>query len=77
MGARYLRTQRGEDAPEAIWEGESEMIWKSGNLKPLVGLSVSWVVIQGAAVAEGSEIPTGEVAVEARDGMAEDMSTHY
>jgi len=38
------------------------MIGKSGNLEPFVGLSVSWVVIQGGAVAEGSETPTGEVA---------------
>ena len=36
--------------------------WKSDDLKPIVSLSVSWVVMQGAAVAESSGAPTGEVA---------------
>jgi len=35
------------------------MIGNSGNLK---SLPVSWVVMQGTAVAEGSGTPTGEVA---------------
>jgi len=38
------------------------MIGESGDLEHFVGLSVSWVVTQGAAVAEGSETRTGEVA---------------
>jgi len=38
------------------------MIGKSGDLKPFMSLSVSWVVIQGTEVAEGSRTPTGEVA---------------
>ena len=38
------------------------MIGKSGDLEHFVGLSVSWVVMQGAAVAESSETPIGEVA---------------
>jgi len=38
------------------------MIGKSGDLERFVSLSVSWVVMQGAAVAEGSEMPIGEVA---------------
>jgi len=35
---------------------------RSGDLEHFVGLSVSWVVMQGAAVAESSETPIGEVA---------------
>jgi len=38
------------------------MIGKSGDLKFFVGLFLSWVVMQRVAVAEGSEIPTSEVA---------------
>jgi len=53
------------------------MVGKSGDLKPFVDLSLSWVVMQGAAVVE---MPIGEVArgrsFEACDGMVE-MSTHY
>jgi len=30
------------------------MVGKSGYLKPFVGLSLSWMVMEGAAVAEGS-----------------------
>jgi len=37
------------------------MTGSSGNLKPFVSLSVSWVVMQGAAVAEGSGTPKCEV----------------
>jgi len=36
------------------------MIGESGDLKPFVSLSVSLVVMQGAAVAESSGTPTGE-----------------
>jgi len=42
--------------------GESEMIVKSGDLKPFVSLSVSGVVMQGAAVAESSGTPISEAA---------------
>jgi len=38
------------------------MIWRFGAFRGFVGLSVSWVVMQGAAVAESSETPIGEVA---------------
>ena len=38
------------------------MIGESGDLEHFVGLSVSWVVMQGAAVAESSETTIGEVA---------------
>jgi len=39
---------------------------------------MSWVVMQGPAVAEGSGTPTGKIArVDACDGMAEEMTTHY
>jgi len=44
------------------YSGASEIIGKLGHLKPFVSLSVSWVVMQGAAVAESSGAPTGEVA---------------
>ena len=50
------------------------MIWRFGAFRGFVGLSVSWVVMQGAAVAESSETPIGEVAktaVEACDERAE------
>jgi len=42
--------------------GESEMVGKSGDLKPFVSLSVPVVVIQGAAAAKSSGMPTSEVA---------------
>ena len=50
------------------------MIWRFGAFRGFVGLSVSWVVMQGAAVAESSETPIGEVAktaVEACDERTE------
>jgi len=53
-GTRYLRTH-GVKA-------NLEPYRKSGNMKPFVILSMSWVVMQGAAVAESSGTPTGEVA---------------
>jgi len=42
--------------------GESEIVGKSGDLKPFVSLSVSVGVMQGAAVAKSSGTPTSEVA---------------
>ena len=53
-GTRYLRTH-GVKA-------NLEPYRKSGNMKPFVILSMSWVVMQGATVAESSGTPTGEVA---------------
>ena len=70
-GTRYLRTH-GVKA-------NLEPYRKSGNMKPFVILSMSWVVMQGATVAESErqQVKLPQVAVEACDGIAEAMSTHY
>ena len=59
-GTRYLRTHAEK--------ANLEPYRKSSDFKPFVSLSMSWVM-EGAAVAENSGTPTGEVAKGRRWGL--------